>query len=197
MSHSSLIHLYEEILTCRRCEADLPLGPNPVLRVSEKARVLIVGQAPGTKVHATGIPWNDPSGDRLRQWLQVDRETFYNTDIFAIVPMGFCYPGKGKSGDLPPRPECAAAWHDKLLAEMPQLELILLFGQYAQAYYLPDNKRQRTLTENVKHWRDFMPRFLPMPHPSPRNGAWLKQNPWFEETVVPELRRRVARYLPE
>ena len=156
---------------------------------------MIVGQAPGTRVHASSIPWNDPSGDRLRKWLSVDRDTFYDTDNFAIVPMGFCYPGKGKSGDLPPRPECAAQWHASLLALMPQLELILLVGKYAQDYYLPDAERYRTLTENVKHWQQFAPRFLPMPHPSPRNGAWLKQNPWFEEELVPQLQTRVANYL--
>lgn len=195
MSTSPLIKLYQEIQQCRLCSDHLPLGPNPVLRVSDQAKVLIVGQAPGTKVHATGIPWNDPSGDRLRRWLNVDRDTFYDPQCFAIVPMGFCYPGKGKGGDLPPRPECAEAWHAKLLTLMPQLQLILLVGKYAQDYYLPEDLQQRNLTENVKHWQDFAPRFLPMPHPSPRNGVWLKQNPWFEATVVPMLRDRVAAYL--
>ncbi len=194
-SSRALIALHQEITRCTLCEAHLPLGPNPVLRVSDKARVLIVGQAPGTKVHATGIPWNDPSGDRLRKWLDVDRDTFYNSDYFAIVPMGFCYPGRGKSGDLPPRPECARTWHEQLLSLMPQLDLILLVGKYAQDHYLPPDKQQRTLTENVRHWRDFAPRFLPMPHPSPRNGVWLKQNPWFEEEVVPFLKQRVHHYL--
>ncbi|MDX1693800.1 MAG: uracil-DNA glycosylase family protein [Ketobacteraceae bacterium] len=195
MKTSPLIRLHQEITRCTLCSEHLPLGPNPVLRVSDRARVLIVGQAPGTRVHATGIPWNDPSGDRLRKWLGVDRETFYDTGRFAIVPMGFCYPGKGKGGDLPPRPECSATWHEQLLSLMPQLDLVLLVGKYAQDYYLPADQQQKTLTENVRHWRDFMPRYLPMPHPSPRNGVWLKRNPWFEEQVVPELRRRVHEYL--
>lgn len=192
---NSLISLYQEITQCTLCAEHLPLGPNPVLRVSQKAKVLIVGQAPGTKVHATGIPWNDPSGDRLRQWLDVGRDTFYDTDNFAIVPMGFCYPGKGKSGDLPPRKECAEAWHQQLMALMPQLELVLLIGKYAQDHYLPKESHYGTLTDNVRHWREFQPRFLPMPHPSPRNGIWLKKHPWFEEEVVPHLRQRVAKYL--
>ncbi len=195
MSDQALLQLYQQITQCRLCEQYLPLGANPVLRVSDTAKVLIVGQAPGTRVHATGIPWNDPSGDRLRNWLAVDRETFYNTSIFAIVPMGFCYPGKGKSGDLPPRKECAATWHQPLLDLMPQLELILLIGKYAQDYYLPADRRYRTLTENVKHWLEYLPRFLPMPHPSPRNGIWLKKHPWFEEDVVPLLQERVISYL--
>ncbi|MCG8312321.1 MAG: uracil-DNA glycosylase family protein [Pseudomonadales bacterium] len=192
---SALIQLHNEITQCRLCEQHLPLGPNPVLRVSDRAKVLIVGQAPGTKVHATGIPWNDPSGDRLRRWLDVDSTTFYDSERFAIVPMGFCYPGKGKSGDLPPRRECAEQWHQPLLSLMPQLELILLVGKYAQDYYLPKDKQYRTLTENVRHWQMFWPQFLPMPHPSPRNGVWLKQNPWFEKDLVPQLQQRVQRFL--
>ncbi|TGD72137.1 uracil-DNA glycosylase family protein [Mangrovimicrobium sediminis] len=175
---------------CRHCEAQLPLGANPVLRASASARLLIVGQAPGTRVHASGIPWDDPSGDRLRQWLEVSPETFYDESRIAIVPMGLCYPGKGKSGDLPPRPECAPLWHAPLLAQMPRIELILLVGQYAQAHYL--GKSRETLTERVRRWRDFGPRFLPLPHPSPRNTLWLRRNAWFDEEVVPELRRRVA-----
>lgn len=195
MAAHPLIQLYNEITHCTLCADHLPLGPNPVLRVSHKAKVLIVGQAPGTKVHATGIPWNDPSGDRLRKWLNVDRDTFYNTDNFAIVPMGFCYPGKGKSGDLPPRPECAQTWHKRLMEQMTQLELVLLVGKYAQDYYLPNELQHKTLTENVKHWKSFAPRYLPMPHPSPRNGVWLKQNPWFEQDVVPHLQKRIQRYI--
>ncbi|MCG8667873.1 MAG: uracil-DNA glycosylase family protein [Pseudomonadales bacterium] len=191
MADQELISLYNEITQCTLCEAHLPLGPRPVLRISSSAKVLIVGQAPGTKVHATGIPWNDPSGDRLRLWLNVDRDQFYSTDNFAIVPMGFCYPGKGKSGDLPPRPECAEQWHGSLMKLMPQLELILLVGKYAQDYYLPEASSYKTLTENVRHWHQYLPRFLPLPHPSPRNGVWLKKNPWFEESVVPHLKSRV------
>ncbi len=184
-----LLDLLAEVRACRHCAGELPLGPNPVLRASASARLLIVGQAPGTKVHATGIPWNDPSGDRLRQWLQMDRDTFYDESRIAIVPMGFCYPGKGKSGDLPPRAECAPLWHAPLLEQMPGLELVLLVGQYAQQYYL--GKSSESLAERVRRWRDFAPRFLPLPHPSPRNTLWLKRNPWFEHEVVPELRARV------
>ena len=182
--------LLAAVRACRHCEASLPLGPNPVLRASATSRVLIVGQAPGTKVHATGIPWNDPSGERLRGWLDMDREQFYDESRIAIVPMGFCYPGRGKSGDLPPPPACAPKWHAPLLAHMPQLALILLVGSYAQNYYLGASKE--TLAQRVQRFADFAPRFLPLPHPSPRNTLWLRRNPWFEEQVVPALRRRVA-----
>ena len=175
---------------CRICEAHLPLGPRPVLRAHPDARVLIVGQAPGTKVHESGIPWNDPSGDRLRTWLNVDSEEFYDERRFAIIPMGFCYPGRGKSGDLPPRPECAPIWHRLLLEGLPNIELTLLIGQYAQKYYLGGDAR-RTLTDTVRAWQDYLPRFLPMPHPSPRNQFWLKKNPWFEKEVIPALRNRL------
>lgn len=156
--------------------------------------MLIVGQAPGTRVHETGIPWNDPSGDRLRAWLEVDRATFYDERRFAIVPAGLCYPGRGRGGDLPPRPECAPTWHPRLLSLMPRIELILLIGQYAQAYYLRD-ARKSTLTETVHSWREYLPRFLPMPHPSPRNTLWLRRNPWFERDIVPEARARVQQLI--
>ncbi|HXG28394.1 MAG TPA: uracil-DNA glycosylase family protein [Nevskiales bacterium] len=185
--------LLREVRACRVCAADLPLGPKPVLRASPTARLLIIGQAPGTRVHATGIPWNDPSGDRLRAWLGVDRETFYDESRIAITPMGFCYPGKGRSGDLPPRPECAPLWHARLQALMPKLELVLLVGQYAQRHYL--NEAERSLAEIVRDFRRYGPRYLPLPHPSPRNQLWLRRNPWFEREVLPVLRRRVARIL--
>ena len=185
--------LLAEIRRCRHCEPDLPLGANPVLRASATARLLIVGQAPGTRVHATGIPWNDPSGDRLRQWLQMDREQFYDEARIAIAPMGFCYPGRGKSGDLPPPPACAPRWHSRLLQAMPDLELLLLVGSYAQNYYLGSSKE--SMAERVRRWRDFGPRYFPLPHPSPRNTLWLRRNPWFEEEVVPELRERVSAVL--
>jgi uracil-DNA glycosylase len=185
--------LLAEIRRCRHCEPDLPLGANPVLRASATARLLIVGQAPGTRVHATGIPWNDPSGDRLRQWLQMDREQFYDEARIAIAPMGFCYPGRGKSGDLPPPPACAPRWHPRLLQAMPDLELLLLVGSYAQNYYLGSSKE--SMAERVRRWRDFGPRYFPLPHPSPRNTLWLRRNPWFEEEVVPELRERVSAVL--
>jgi uracil-DNA glycosylase family 4 len=185
--------LLREVRACRVCAAQLPLGPKPVLRASTTARLLIIGQAPGTKVHATGIPWNDPSGDRLRTWMGVDRDTFYDESRIAITPMGFCYPGKGRSGDLPPRPECAPLWHARLQALMPKLELVLLVGQYAQRHYL--NEPKRALAEIVRDFRRYGPRYLPLPHPSPRNQLWLRRNPWFEREVLPVLRRRVARVL--
>ena len=189
----SLEDLLSEVRACRHCEPALPLGANPVVRASTTARVLIIGQAPGTRVHATGIPWNDPSGDRLRDWLALDRDQFYDESRVAIVPMGFCYPGKGKSGDLPPRPECAQLWHESLLERMPQVELVLLVGSYAQSHYLGNSRE--TLTERVRRWREFGPRYIPTPHPSPRNTLWLRRNPWFETEVVPEIRRKVASLL--
>jgi uracil-DNA glycosylase len=185
-----LTDLLWEIRSCRHCEEQLPLGPNPVLRASSTARVVIVGQAPGTKVHASGVPWDDPSGIRLRQWLQLAPEQFYDESRIAIVPMGFCYPGKGKSGDLPPSPECAPLWHARLFEHMPQLELVLLVGSYAQNHYL--GRSHETLTERVRRWADFGPRYLPLPHPSPRNTLWLRRNPWFEAKVVPALRERLS-----
>lgn len=185
--------LLQEVRACRLCEPHLPLGPRPVVQLGAGARILIIGQAPGTRVHETGIPWNDPSGDTLRKWLEMSREQFYDPELFAIMPMGFCYPGKGKSGDLPPRPECAPTWHDKILTALPHIELTLLIGQYAQRYYL--GKRYRTLTETVHHWREFAPAQLPLPHPSPRNRRWLANNPWFEQELVPALRTRVHQVL--
>jgi len=180
-----------EARACRICEDHLPLGPRPVFRVSPTARLLIVGQAPGTRVHETGIPWNDRSGDRLRDWLAIDGETFYDESHIAIVPAGFCYPGRDpRGGDMPPRPECAPAWHGRLLAHMPRIELTLLVGQYAQAIYL-GARRRPTLTETVAAWRDYLPDHLPLPHPSWRNTAWLRRNPWFEAELLPELRARV------
>ena len=183
--------LLTEIHACRVCEAYLPLGPKPVLRASSTARVLIVGQAPGRRVHETGIPWNDPSGDRLRIWLGMTREQFYDERHIAIVPTGFCYPGSGPRGDAPPRPECAPLWHPPLRALMPHIRLTLLIGQYAQAYYL-QTRRKKSLRETVQAYRDYLPECLPLPHPSPRNQLWLKQNPWFETEVVPILKARVA-----
>ncbi|WP_461483504.1 uracil-DNA glycosylase family protein [Porticoccus sp.] len=185
-----LQNLLEEVRSCERCE-DLPLGSRPVVRAASTASVLIIGQAPGTRVHASGIPWDDPSGERLRNWMGLTSEQFYDTSRIAIMPMGFCYPGKGRSGDLPPRPECAPLWHEAILESLPNLGLTLLIGQYAQSYYLADH--HRNLTERVKRWRDYLPRFLPLVHPSPRNRRWLAQNPWFEKELVPFLRMEVAR----
>ena len=192
-SEIALRNLLQEIRACRHCEASLPLGPNPVVRAGRDARVLIVGQAPGTRVHASGIPWDDPSGDRLRLWLSLQPEQFYDESRIAIVPMGFCYPGRGKSGDLPPAEACAPLWHDKLLQQMPRVELVLLVGRYAQTHYL--GRSRETLTERVQQWAQYGPRFFPLPHPSPRNSLWLRRNPWFEADVVPVLRQRVSQLL--
>lgn len=190
-SGSKLEALLREVRACRVCEADLPLGPRPVLRAQALARILVVGQAPGTRVHETGIPWNDPSGDRLRVWMGVDEETFYDASRIAIVPMGYCYPGRNpKGGDLPPRRECAEHWLDKVLACLPNIELTILAGQYAQRHYL-GNQRKKTLTETVEAWRDYLPGYFPTPHPSPRNTYWLQRHPWFDAELAPELRRRV------
>ena len=192
---------YEKLLldvkSCTHCEASLPLGARPVLNFHPNSKILIVGQAPGTKVHNTGIPWNDPSGNRLREWLSVDRETFYNVNNFSIVPMGYCYPGKGKSGDLPPRKECTELWLNKILKELQNIKLILCIGIYAQDYYLKSIKK-KNLTETVKAWKEYQnititedikAQIIPLPHPSPRNLLWLKKNPWFEIEVVPELKK--------
>ena len=191
--NTKLERLLPQVRACRLCEAHLPLGPRPVVQMAHQASIMIIGQAPGTRVHETGIPWNDPSGDTLRRWLQLSREQFYDPSLIAIMPMGFCYPGRGKSGDLPPRPECAPAWHEQLLAALPHIQLTLLIGQYAQRYYL--GNRYKTLTETVRHWRDFAPERLPLPHPSPRNRRWLSQNPWFEQEELPALSQRVHQVL--
>lgn len=184
-----------EARACRLCAADLPLGPRPVLRASATARLMIVGQAPGTRVHASGIPFNDPSGDRLRAWLGIDRETFYDERRLAILPMGLCYPGQDARGaDKPPMKICAPTWHPRIRPLLPKLELTLLVGLYAQARYLGP-ARKKSLTETVQCWRDYGPAFLPLPHPSWRNTAWLKRNPSFEAEVLPELRRRVTALL--
>ena len=176
---------------CTHCVDVLPLGPRPVVRAFLTARLLIVGQAPGTRVHETGIPWNDPSGDRLRQWTDLDRDTFYDESRIAIIPMGLCYPGRDThGGDAPPCPACAPLWHPRLVPLLPRLELILLIGGYAQGYYLGD-RAGANLTETVRNWREYLPDFLPLPHPSFRNNAWLKRNPWFDAEVLPHLRERV------
>jgi uracil-DNA glycosylase len=186
--------LLKDTRACRLCEANLPMGPRPVLRASEAARLLVVGQAPGTLVHASGIPWSDASGMRLRGWLGLDRTAFYDESNVAIVPMGFCYPGRGSTGDLPPRPECAQTWHHRLLPLLPNIQLVLAIGQYAQVYFLGE-ARKKSLTDNVRAWQEFGPRYFPLPHPSPRNIAWFKHNPWFDAEVVPALRERVAQTL--
>ena len=175
---------------CRVCAPHLPLGPNPVFLVGAGAQLMIVGQAPGRRVHQTGIPWNDPSGDQLRAWLRMDRARFYDTRRVAIVPTGLCYPGTGKRGDLPPRPECAPLWQPRFRAALPGIRLTLLVGMHAQAYFL-GRRRKRTLAETVRAFREYLPEYFPLPHPSPRNRLWMKNNPWFVKEVVPALRRRV------
>lgn len=188
---AALDALLARIRACRLCESQLPLGPRPVLRASGSARLLIVGQAPGTRVHESGIPWNDASGIRLREWLRMDREQFYDEARVAIVPMGFCYPGRGASGDLPPRPECARTWHPELIPQLGNVRLTLLIGHYAQAWALGP-RRRANLTETVRDFAAYAPSHFPLPHPSPRNTLWLRQNPWFEGDVLPALRRAIA-----
>ncbi len=193
----ALASLSTEARACTICARHLPLGPRPVFRVSTTARLLIIGQAPGTKVHETGIPWNDASGDRLRDWLRLDRETFYDGTRIAIVPMGFCYPGvDARGGDRPPRKECAPEWHPKFLPLMPAIKLTLLVGLYAQAHYL-GSRRKSSLTDTVRAFREYGSEFLPLPHPSWRNTGWLKKNPWFEAELLPTLRRRVKTLLAD
>lgn len=186
---AALERAVEEVLACRVCADVLPLGPRPVVRVSATARVLIIGQAPGTKVHETGIPWNDASGERLRGWLGMSHDTFYDVSRIAIVPMGLCYPGRlPNGGDAPPRPECAALWHPRLFPLMPEIRLTLLVGSYAQAALLGPGR----VEDRVRHFRAHLPRYFPLPHPSWRTNAWEKRNPWFGEEVLPVLRRRVT-----
>jgi uracil-DNA glycosylase len=189
---AALDRLMAEIKLCRVCEAHLPLGPKPALRGRPSARLLILSQAPGTRVHETGLSFNDRSGDRLRDWLGIDRAVFYDEERVAVMPMGFCYPGRDKKGgDLPPRRECAPLWHERMLTQWPNLELTVLAGSYAIDYYL-QGRAFPTMTETVRHWRDYGPRFIPVPHPSWRTTFWEKKNPWFARQLLPEMRRCVA-----
>ncbi len=183
--------LLAEIRACQICLPHLPHGVNPVLSAHPDSKIAIIGQAPGSVVHRTGIPWDDQSGERLRTWLGVSKTTFYDPKVIALIPMGFCYPGKGKSGDLPPRPECAPAWHVSLFEQMTQIKLTILIGAYAQNYYLKEDKK-RTLTETVKNFQAYLPDYIVLPHPSPRNNIWLRKNPWFEEELLPVLKAKVA-----
>lgn len=195
--HRRLDNMLNEIRGCRLCEGELPLGPRPILRARTPARILVVGQAPGTRVHDTGIPWNDPSGDRLRQWMALSRDAFYDEPRIAIIPMGYCYPGRDpRGGDLPPRKECAQRWLAPLMALLPKIEMTLLVGQYAHRHYL-GNRAKKNLTDTVRAWREYLPAFIPMPHPSWRNSGWLKKNPWFETDVIPHLRQRVGELLAD
>lgn len=188
MSNARLQRLLRDIRKCDTCAHHLPHGTRPVVQAGTGARLLIVGQAPGRIVHETGIPWNDASGNLLREWLQLSRDEFYDERRVAIVPTGFCFPGTGRNGDLPPRPECAPQWHGPLLAVMPDVRLTLLISSHAQKFYLRENGKA-TLTETVRAYKEYLPKYFPLPHPSPRNRLWLKRNPWFEAEVLPELRR--------
>ena len=188
------VRLVEDIKACTLCADQLPLGPRPVFQAHPDATILVVGQAPGTAVHETGIPFNDPSGDRLRRWMGIDKDVFYDARKIALVPMGFCYPGRGKGGDLPPRPECADAWRASLLGELKHSALTIVVGRYAIDWHLKP-ARQATLTSVVADWRRYWPDVVPLPHPSPRNTLWLKKNPWVETALVPELQRRIQALL--
>ncbi|MFT5367284.1 MAG: uracil-DNA glycosylase [Candidatus Latescibacterota bacterium] len=185
--------LLTEVRSCTLCAADLPLGPRPVVQLHPKAKILIAGQAPGRRVHESGVSFDDPSGNRLREWLGITPDVFYDPKQIALLAMGFCYPGTGKTGDLPPRPECAPAWREQLLRHLGNLKMTLVLGQYAQAYHF--GKTRSSLTELVKSWQDYWPNMVPLPHPSPRNNLWLRRNPWFEEEVLPVLRKRVSEIL--
>ena len=182
--------LLQEISKCTLCK-DLPCGPNPVVTASRKSKVVIIGQAPGSIVHESGIPWDDKSGDNLRDWMGINKEQFYNTNNIAIIPMGFCYPGRGKSGDLPPRKECAPQWHQLLFNKLKEIELIMLVGKYAQDYYLGKSVR-RTLTETVKNFDEYLPKYFVLPHPSPRNNIWMAKNEWFKREVIPVLKSTIG-----
>lgn len=184
--------LIEEIRSCTVCSSFFLHEPRPVVSISDKSQLLIIGQAPGRKVHESGVPWDDASGRNLRSWLGITDEVFYDPEKVALVPMGFCYPGKGKSGDLPPRPECAPLWHERVLTECKSVKLTLLVGQYAQNYYL-SNQSKSKLTDTVRSFKDFLPKYLPLPHPSPRNRIWMKKNEWFESDLLPELKRHIEK----
>lgn len=191
---NKLVLLKNEIKSCTVCKSYLPNKPNPIFYFSEKSKIIIIGQAPGKVVDNTGIPWNDKSGDNLRLWMGVGKELFYNENMFAAVPMGFCYPGTGKSGDLPPRPECAPLWHKKIMESIKKPRLILLIGKFAQDYYL-EKEAQKNLTETVRNFEKYLPLYLPLPHPSPRNNIWQKKNPWFEKELIPCLKQLINKIL--
>ncbi len=190
---ADFLRLMQKVRQCRLCEASLVHGPRPVLQADPGARLMIAGQAPGRRVHESGTPFDDPSGVRLREWMGVSDAVFYDATQIAILPMGFCYPGTGKSGDFPPRPECAEAWRDELLRHLPNIRLTLTIGQYAQKWHL--QSPQKNLTDTVRRWKDYGPAVIPLPHPSPRNNIWLKKNPWFSDELLPELQRAVVRAL--
>lgn len=186
--------LLNEIRGCTACVPQLELGPNPILTAHPESKIVLIGQAPGTKVHKSSVPWDDKSGDNLRNWMGISKEEFYNPKKIALIPMGFCYPGKGKSGDLAPRKECAPLWHEALFSKMKNVELTILVGQYAQSQYLKESMK-KTLTETVKEFESYQPKFFVLPHPSPRNNIWQAKNPWFQKEVLPELKTSVSSIL--
>ena len=186
---AQLDELLAQVRACQHCAEHLPHAPRPVLRAASSARILVAGQAPGRRVHASGIPWDDASGKRLRSWLGLAPEQFYDQQLVAIIPMGFCYPGSGASGDLPPRPECRRLWHQRLFQLLPNIKLRLIIGSYAQKYHL---NPKENLTATVRNWRAYAPNYFPLPHPSPRNQLWLRKNPWFADELLPELREVVS-----
>jgi len=186
--------LLKQIRSCSICQQHLPNAPNPIVQINEYSKIIIIGQAPSRRVHETRIPWNDASGRKLREWLAVDESDFYNPNLFSILPMGFCYPGKGKSGDLPPRPECAKLWHPQLSQAFHSDPLLILVGQYAQRYYLKSTFKGN-LTDTVKNYSAYLPKYFPLPHPSPRNQNWVKTNPWFSNEVLPDLKEIVHNLL--
>ena len=192
--HHTLDSLLAAVRACRTCEAHLPLAPRPVVRAAATARILIVGQAPGVRAHRTGVPWDDPSEERLRDWMGVSADVFYDESRIAIIPMRYCYPGRGKGGDLPPRPECAQLWLDQLLANLPGVELTSLIGQHAQRHFL-GKRRKASLADMTQAWAQYCPPYIPLPHPSPRNTPWLQRNSGFEQHLLPELRRRIEALL--
>ncbi len=189
-----MLDLLNEIRACRACESHLPLGPRPIVQASSSARLLMVSQAPGLRVHQTGIPWNDASGDRLREWLGLSREAFYDANVIALLPMGFCYPGRAQSGDAPPRKECFPLWHSRVHSQLTDIRTTLIVGNYAQNEYLK-GRQKSNMTKTIRAWSEYLPSYLPLPHPSPRNNIWLHRNPWFLEEAIPEIRRKVAELL--
>ena len=188
--------ILSEIRNCTVCKEFLPNIPRPIIQASSASKIAIIGQAPGQKVQNSGIPWDDASGNNLREWLGVDKQTFYNEKVFALISIGFCFPGSGKSGDLPPRPECAPLWHQQLLKSMTEIKLTLLIGQYAQKYYLK-TPAKITLTETVKNYKEYLPNYIPLPHPSPRNNIWQKKNTWFKESLIQVLQEKVESLLDD
>ena len=186
-------NLISEIKQCTICEPHLDLGANPIISFTEKSKILLISQAPGKIAHVKDKAWDDPSGKILRKWLNVDEKTFYNPANFAILPTGFCYPGKGKSGDKPPRKECAPKWHPAILNQLNNVELKILIGSYSQNYYLTN--KEKTVTKTVKNFENYLPEFFVLPHPSPRNRFWFQKNPWFEQIVIPKLQKRVSKII--